>query len=107
MPRSCSSFLIIFYTSLHGREVGEAALRWAQSKIGAKYDKLDVAVIVLDRVLKTLKLKGRDHSRFSCGEFVACAWQHAGADLFPSRDASEIVPTDFAVFLPGDVRQRD
>ncbi len=92
----------------HDRQKCESALRWAQSQIGAPYDKADVAVIVIERLLKTVKLKRADLTRFSCGELIACAFENAGVRLFPDREASEVVPADFVVYLPPEKsRQRE
>ena len=79
---------------------GEAALAWGESKVGADYDRIDVVVIVLERVFRHLHLNYTSHDKFSCGEFVACAFENAGANLFPGKSADDIVPGDFARFLP-------
>ena len=92
--------------SPHGREVGCDALEWAQQQIGAKYDKIDVAVIILERIFENLKINYTNRNKFSCGEFVACAWENAGARLFPDREAESVVPADFATFLPEKVREK-
>ena len=84
----------------HGREIGEAALDWALQQVGKGYDKADVAVLVVERVLKTIRIQRETRDKFSCCELVACAWENAGAQLFPHDEASKLVPADFARFLP-------
>ncbi|MDQ2798845.1 MAG: hypothetical protein M3Y13_04275 [Armatimonadota bacterium] len=79
---------------------GLDALAWAQSQLGGKYDRWDVLVILLEHVFVHLHLNYAPPGRFSCGEFVARAFQEAGARLFPDRDAADIVPGDFAPLLP-------
>lgn len=83
-----------------GREKGEAALQWALSQVGKSYDKKGVAVLVADRMLRSVKLKDKDRDKFSCGELVTCAFLNAGVELFPDRNPGDIVPADFARFLP-------
>ncbi len=79
---------------------GRAALDWAQGQIGGRYDRWDVLVIILEHVFTHLHLNYAPPGRFSCGEFVARAFEEAGARLFPDRDAADIVPGDFARLLP-------
>lgn len=90
----------------HGRDKGEAALAWAIKQIGAKYDKTDIVVIVLERIFKNLKINYTNRNKFSCGEFVTCAWENAGARLFPDCSAEKVVPADFAQFLSPEVRKK-
>ena len=78
---------------------GEAALRWAQARIGDGYDPIDVAVIVLETMFKNLNINYTSKHRFSCGEFVAKAYLEAGVNLFPDRKPERVVPADFARFL--------
>ncbi len=103
-PDGDKSFDVI--SSPHGREKGEAALEWAIQQIGAKYDKTDVAVIVLERMFKKLHLDYTSHDKFSCGEFVSCAFENAGVQLFPDCPAEKVVPADFAQFLSPEVREK-
>lgn len=79
---------------------GAAALAWAASKIGDSYDTLDVAVIVLEHLFTHLHLNYAPRDRFTCAEFVARAFAQVGVELFPDRDVAEVVPGDFARFLP-------
>jgi len=76
------------------------ALFWARSQIGAKYDRWDIGVIVLEHIFTHLHLNYAPPGRFSCGEFVARAFEQAGAPLFPDRDAADIVLGDFDRLLP-------
>jgi len=79
---------------------GRAALDWAQGQIGGRYDRWDVLVIILEHVFTHLHLNYAPPGRFSCGEFVARAFEEAGVCLFPDRDAEGTVPGDFARLLP-------
>lgn len=79
---------------------GEAALRWALGKLGAGYDRLDIAIIVLERMFRHLHINYTPRSKFSCGEFVAMAFQQVGAPLFPDHTPAEVTPADFAALLP-------
>lgn len=83
---------------------GDEALAWAKSQIGGKYDRWDILVIILEHVFTHLHLNYAPPGRFSCGEFVARAFQEAGARLFPDRDTDDIVPADFARLLPPDAQ---
>ena len=79
---------------------GEAALAWAKTQIGGKYDRWDVLVIVLEHIFIHLHLNYAPPGRFSCGEFVARAFAEAGIRLFPSQENADVIPGDFARFLP-------
>ena len=83
---------------------GPAALAWAQGQIGGRYDRWDVLVIILEHIFTHLHLSYAPPGRFSCGEFIARAFEEVGARLFPGREAADIVPGDFARFLPPDTR---
>ncbi|MBC5826124.1 MAG: hypothetical protein GIW99_00290, partial [Candidatus Eremiobacteraeota bacterium] len=83
---------------------GAAALAWAATKIGDGYDKMDIAVIALDRIFKHFHLNYIVGDRFTCGEFVATAFEHAGVKLFPDIPAADVEPSDFAGLLPAQVR---
>ena len=81
---------------------GAESLAWAKSQIGGKYDRWDVLVIILEHVFTHLHFNYAPPGRFSCGEFIARAFEAAGAPLFPDREADDIVPGDFACLLPSD-----
>ncbi|HET6383879.1 MAG TPA: hypothetical protein VFJ58_10845 [Armatimonadota bacterium] len=79
---------------------GDAALQWARTQIGAKYDRWDTLVIILEHVFTHLHLNYTPPGRFSCGEFVTEAFRQSGVDLFPGRDSAGIDPADFQPLLP-------
>lgn len=79
---------------------GREALDWAQTQIGAPYDRFDIVIIVLERLFRHLHLNYTPNDRYSCGEFVARAYQQAGVTLFPDRDVASVVPGDFSSFVP-------
>jgi len=78
---------------------GAAALAWAQSKLGERYDAVGVLVIILDHLFTRLNLRFHPQSFTTCGRFVADAYAHAGVELFPGRPHDELVPADFAELL--------
>jgi uncharacterized protein YycO len=77
-----------------------AALAWAQTQIGNGYDSRDLVGLVLDRMLAHVHVNYVAGDGYTCGEFVALAFERAGARLFPDIDAADVVPADFARFLP-------
>ena len=81
---------------------GQKALAWAKTQIGDSYDDFDLGVIALERVFKTLRLNYTRPGRYTCGEFVAMAFEEAGQRLFPDRDTAAVVPGDFGRLLPTD-----
>jgi uncharacterized protein YycO len=86
---------------------GRAALAWAETQIGDGYDKLDIGIIILDRIFRFLHFNYTSGDRFSCGEFVAVAFDKAGVRLIPDRDLDDVVPGDFArVLLPAEQIRR-
>jgi len=97
-PADGSTFVVI--SAPGGREAGEAALRWADSRVGSRYDVFGAASIVLETVFKRLRLNYAAGSRFTCGELVTQAYLHAGVDLFNGHDPERILPRYFARFLP-------
>ncbi len=84
---------------------GKAALAWAQSQIGAGYDNMDILIIILEHIFRQLHLNYTPNDRYTCGEFVATAFDQAGIRLFPDRDLGDVVPGDFGRLLPADIRQ--
>lgn len=102
----------VLYRDMHGEETkyvvipapegkGAAALEWALSQLGDAYDKMDLVVIVLDRLFKFIHFNYTPDNKFSCGEFVAAAYDKAGVRLVPDKDMNDVVPGDFAALLPG------
>ncbi|HVF84517.1 MAG TPA: hypothetical protein VM821_00935 [Abditibacteriaceae bacterium] len=85
---------------------GRDALDWAKMQLGSKYDNIGVATIVMDRICSSLHLSRQCEDKFSCGELVALAFEKAGVQMFPDREASEIVPADFTPMLPAKLRQK-
>lgn len=84
---------------------GAHAVEWAREQVGDNYDVVGIAVLVLERVFKTLHINYRSpNSRFSCCELVICAFREAGVELLPGLDASAIAPADFAALLPAAER---
>lgn len=79
---------------------GAAAIAWARTQIGNGYDSRDLAALMLDRVFAHLHLNVSSGDRYTCGEFVACAFQRAGITVFPDIDMADVVPADFARLLP-------
>jgi uncharacterized protein YycO len=83
---------------------GAVALDWARAKIGSKFDRLDFLVILVDRLVTRLRLHYHSFGAYSCGEFVAKAFDAAGARLFPDLNDDDVEPADFARFLPDGQR---
>jgi hypothetical protein len=78
---------------------GEAALAWARTRIGDRFDRLDFLVILLDRIVGRLKIHYEPLGKYSCGEFVARAFREAGVVLFPDLQDADVEPADFARFV--------
>ena len=83
---------------------GRAALEWARTKIGDGYDPRDLIAIALDRIFFHLHLNYARGDRFTCGEFVATAFQKAGQHLIPDVEPEDVVPADFERLLPEGAR---
>jgi uncharacterized protein YycO len=96
-PDGDKSFVVI-PSPINGDQ-RKAALRWAEAQVGDPYDPVSAFVIILDQLFGC-SIPYATNSRFSCGEYVTQAFAHAGADLFPSREPSTVVPADFEQFLP-------
>jgi hypothetical protein len=79
---------------------GAEALAWARTQLGAKFDRLDLLVILLDRIVMRLKIHYEPMGKYSCAEFVVRAYAAAGVTLFPGTSASDAEPADFARYLP-------
>jgi hypothetical protein len=78
---------------------GQVALDWARAKIGAKFDRLDFLVILIDRFFTRLRLHYHGFGAYSCGELVAKAYSAAGVRLFPDLEDDDVEPADFTRFL--------
>jgi hypothetical protein len=57
--------------------------------------------LILDRMLAHVHVNYVAGDGYTCGEFVALAFERAGVRLFPDIDAADVLPADFARFLPG------
>ncbi len=83
---------------------GTPALDWARDKLGAKYDVFNVLIIIVRTYFPRLHVPHINRNSFFCSEIPVIGWQRAGLDLFPGRLAEELIPGDFAQFLPPDSR---
>jgi uncharacterized protein YycO len=79
---------------------GADALAWAKTQIGAGYDRVNMLVMFLEHVLVRLHLNIVPYGKYSCAEFVATAFYHAGLRLFPDQDLNDVEPKDLARLLP-------
>lgn len=79
---------------------GEEAMLWAETQIGDGYDFMDLAFIFLERICKIIHYNYTSPSKYSCGEFVATAYDKAGVHNYPKNELSEVMPGDFAQFAP-------
>ena len=89
-----------FVTIAPPQESRARALAWAQTQIGDGYDSRDMFGLVLDRLLAHVHVNYVAGDGYTCGEFVALAFERAGVRLFPDIDAEDVLPADFARFLP-------
>lgn len=88
------------------REGAGQALQFIRESLGANYDLVDIAAIIVNHSFPKLRVNYSNSASFTCGELVAKAWKEAGVDLFPDTKPELIVPGDFARFLPMDARDR-
>lgn len=77
----------------------ERAIKWALSQVGAGYDARGAVAMLLDRAFIHLHVNKVIGDRYTCGEFVALAYRHAGRVLFPEIEPEDVEPADFAAFL--------
>ena len=98
-PDGDKRFEIIPAEKVGGHEIASRACDWAKSQIGDGYDPVNVAAIVLDRTFTCCVLNTSLPDRWACGEFVAAAFEQAGHELFPEKEAARVVPADFEKFL--------
>lgn len=82
------------------KKAAETAIEWAESKLGAGYDPADLIAIACDRIFARLHVYVARKDRFTCGEFVATAYDKAGHDLVPDAELELVVPADFGPLLP-------
>lgn len=103
----------VIYNSLEGREQsfvivpapeekGAKALAWARTQIGAGYDRLDPLTILLEHVFERWHVNYVPQGQFTCAEFVATAYAHAGVHLVPGHGLDGIDPGDIARRLVPD-----
>jgi len=78
---------------------GAIALDWARARIGAKFDRIGLVVILVDRVVTRMRVPYHAVGAYSCGELVAKAFSAAGVRLFPDLEDDDVEPADFARFL--------
>jgi len=97
-----NSYVVVPAPKGHGRE----ALAWAKTQIGASYDRFDLVVIVLDKLFRCLHFNYTSPGKYSCGEFVETAYEKAGIRLIPDRDLDDVVPGDFARYVPAAERRQ-
>lgn len=86
------------------QHAGQKALDWAATQLGAGYDRTDVLVMLLDRIFTNFRINYAPSDKWTCGEFVATAFDQADARLFPDLNLVDIEPGDFARFVtPADL----
>jgi hypothetical protein len=83
---------------------GQQAVKWAKYRLGTLYDPVGVLVILLERIFARLQIHYAPRNRYTCGQFVALAFEHAGVRLFPDLESTDVVPADFERMLPADAR---
>lgn len=88
-----------------GHAVGEKALEWATKQIGDGYAVLSVFALIFDRIFKFARINVPQRGKFSCGELVVKAYEHAGIELFPNQEPEIVAPWDFMAWLPGRKKQ--
>jgi uncharacterized protein YycO len=98
-PDGDKRFEIIPFENTGGQEAALAACDWALTQLGDGYDVLDALTIVLDKLFGRATFNFTLPGHWTCGEFVATAFEKAGHDLFPDLPTNSIVPEDFTRFL--------
>ena len=100
----------VMFNGLDGREGGyivvpapegrgEEALAWAKTQIGARFDRMNMLIVLLEHLFIRVRLNRVPSGKYSCGEFVATAFDHAGVRVFTDRDLDDVEPKDFARLL--------
>lgn len=77
-------------------EHGKIALQWATTQLNDTYSYVDLGIIILDRFCRFVHFNYTPKGKYSCGEFVAIAFDRAGMRLVPDRDLNNVVPGDIA-----------
>ena len=83
---------------------GLRAVKWAKSRLGSLYDPIGVLNILSDRIFAHLNIHYAPRNRYTCGHFVALAYENAGVRLFPDLESTDVLPVDFERMLPPDAR---
>ncbi len=78
---------------------GAAAAAWARTQVGDGYDRAGAVEMVFDRMFVHFHINKVTGDRYTCGELVAVAYQHAGHLLFPDIEAQDVEPADYARFI--------
>ena len=101
-PEGDACFVVIPAPEGKGRE----ALTWAEGNLGNGYAVIGVFVLILERIFKHLQINYKAPDKFSCAEFIAEAFEHAGVTLFPDCKPEDLFPADFARLLPPMAKER-
>jgi uncharacterized protein YycO len=104
-PDGDKRFQIIPAANVGGSETAERAMNWALSRVGDGYDPFNVLSLVCDRVFTHINWNASLPRHWTCGEFVATAYENAGAPLF-EKSAASVAPVDFQQFLPSQSQPR-
>ncbi len=99
-PDGDKRFQIIPFENVGGQEKALAARDWALTQLGDSYDVLDAFTIVLDKFFGRNAFNFTLPNSWTCGEFVATAFEKIGHDLLPDVPNNSVVPDDFTQFLP-------
>lgn len=79
---------------------GAIALEWAKNQVSEDYAVLGVGVLILDELLTRWNFSYTRPGHWTCGQFVARAFEKAGVDLFSGRKPAGVTPWDFARLRP-------
>ena len=86
---------------------GPEALACAEKQVGEDYAFVGVAALVLDDLFTRWNIFYTRPGHWTCGQFVARAFEQAGVRLFPGRDPVTVTPWDFSRLLDPDARFSD
>lgn len=84
----------------------KAALAWAESQLGDPYAWLDLPILALDKIFRSIHFNYTTPGKYTCGEFVEQAYLEAGIRLIPDRDPDEVTPGEFARYIPAAERRQ-